>query len=139
MSNAQIDAGRVRAWLLIKAKDPVAAAQTIFRNWGESRKNDEDYFVIRADEVDCDYNIVVPVDTDSDPNLQKLVGLITGVDGVKSITVAKVKEYNPLPSYLAHGYISQQEADYAHKNKMLPPDDKPGKIKKNSPGDNPWG
>jgi hypothetical protein len=128
--------GRVRAWLLIKAIDPESAAATIYGSWGT--QDGDEYVVIRADVVDCDYNVIVPVDAINDGVLRTVVKEIAGAEGVKTITVSKVLKHNPVPSYLAHGYVSEEEARYAEVN-GLPGPDEVGRIMKKSPGDNPWG
>jgi hypothetical protein len=136
MGNVYIDTGRIRAWLLIKAREPESAARHIYTSWGD--KGENDYVVIRADVVDSDFNIVVPVDALSDDMLREVVKLITDVEGVQTITIARVLNHNPVPTYLAHGFVSVKEEKYAEKEKKPKPD-KTGRIKKNSPGDNPWG
>jgi hypothetical protein len=128
--------GRVRAWLLIKAIDPESAAATIYGSWG--KQGGDDYVVIRADVVDCDYNVIVPVDAINNGVLRTVVKEIAGIEGIKTITVSKVLQHNPVPSYLAHGYITEVEANYAKEKGLIEPDEV-GRIMKNSPGDNPWG
>jgi len=139
------DTGRERGWLLIKTKqnngqDKISIARGIYDRWRE--KGEEDgYVVIRVDVVDdneFEFDIVVPVDA---PN-GELGGLKEKfekeeddvIEDIKHLTVAK---HNPTLTYLAHGFVSREEFDKADEEHKHP--DKHGRIKRKSPGDNPWG
>jgi hypothetical protein len=124
---------RVRAWLLVKAADPRGAQKRIAPLLKRDNRwipNNDDV-VIRADIVDCDFDLVVPVDVTGEESLKLVVGLIFKVEGVKSITIARVTEYLPSPPVEADCYIGKGETGGAY-------DKGPGRYPK-SPGANPWG
>jgi hypothetical protein len=123
--------GRVRAWLLVKATDPEAAQRGIAPLMVRNKMLPDDDVVIRADTiVDCEFNLVVPVDVTGEPALKRVVCLVFGVDGVKSVTIAQVKEYCPAPAVEAHCYITEGETGGAYPESGRYP---------RSPGANPWG
>jgi hypothetical protein len=140
MEYAHFDSGRKRAWLLIKTEPQDGApgiAQTIYNSLGE--EGESGFVVIRADVVEGEFNIVVPVDANSEDQLEVVVKEIKKIKGVDTITIAKVGVHNPAPTYLAHGFVSYEEKDSAVRKEELPGPDEVGRIMKKSPGDNPWG
>ncbi len=95
----QSNTGRVRAWLLVKAMEPELAQRALSpltRRRNGLIPNDDDV-VIRVDIVDCDFNLIVPVDVTGEQSLRMVVGLVFQAEGVKSVTVAKVRAYSPEP------------------------------------------
>ncbi len=119
---------RVRAYLLMDVRNPQTAAREIAKYFAGGGA---EYVVIRADIVDCEYNLVVPVDARDEAALKNLQRIMAGVDGVKRVTVARVVEHFPKPAVEAHCYIAEDEVDKVVFKKS-------GRYPK-SPGANPWG
>ena len=70
--------------------------------------------LIRADIVDYQpYNVVVPVDAESEEALQEVSEMIKDHPGVRETLIVRVEKHIPYPPHKAHGYITQQEADLA--------------------------
>ncbi len=126
---------RVRAWVLVRAA-PVQGVSARLRNL--DRKED-DLVVIRADVVagssDLPYNIVVPVDAESEAVLSGVVDDIKADSGVSDAVVLKVLEHHPDPPHDASGYVTQREFDRGREDK------RPDKVGRQgaSPGANPFG
>lgn len=132
-------AGRERAWLLIRfddKTDPVKMAEKIYRKLQHA--GDLGYVVIRADVVNGPYNIVVPVDAMNAQELNTAVVAVGDIVGQGNITQLDVTRHIPAPTYLANGFVTYEEKDYAQRTYLPEPDDT-GRIVKKSPGDNPWG
>jgi hypothetical protein len=138
MAIGEIQIERARAWVLIRAASPEAAAQALYGELGykegEVYEPGDSYLPIRADVVDYHYNIVVPVDAEDGDALQALVCRIQKVTGATETAVLRVLAHIPSTPHDADGYITPAEADRFT-------DD--GKVKagrqKGSPGMNPWG
>jgi hypothetical protein len=137
MEIEQFDSGRIRAYLLIKSVNPMSVAAKIYKDWGEI--GGDEYVVNRADVVYGEFNVVVPVDAISEDKLREVEKDISGIRDVKSITIAKVSHHYPALTYMAHGFVSEQEGNFAKEKKLPLPDEAPGRRRKKSPGDNPWG
>ena len=127
-------ADRTRAWILVQADPPQGVPAKL-------RKLDrltDDLVVIRADLVaespDFPYNIIVPVDAESEDVLAETARKVEDLSGVSKAVVVKVKKHSPTPPHDAHGYVTKKERDKG-KDKEL----KPGRQKSESPGANPWG
>ncbi len=124
---------RVRAWVLVRA-EPVQGVSAKLRNLD---KKEDDLVVVRADVVagspDLPYNIVVPVDAESDEVLSRVVDDINRIGGVKHAVALRVMKHHPDPPHDGYGYVTEQEAK-AGKD----PDVKPGRQGA-SPGANPFG
>ncbi len=124
---------RARAWVLIRA-EPVVGMAAKFRNL--DRRGD-DFVIIRADVVaespDSPYNIVVPVDAESEAALSGVVEEMRGISGVREAVALRVVGHDPYPPHDASGYITQREADRGER--------RPDKVGRqdSSPGYNPWG
>lgn len=124
---------RVRAWVLVRA-EPVQGVSAKLRNL-DKKKND--LVVIRADVVagssDVPYNIVVPVDVESDDVLSSIVDDINKLSGVKYAVALKVLDHHPEVPHDGYGYVTDQEAK----------DGKDPEVKAGrqgaSPGANPFG
>ena len=134
---------RERVWLLIKfITDPnnpnvqkKDAAQVFYMDWREN--GNEDYVVVRVDIVeDDDFDMVIPVDA----RQGKLHFVETGIEenpNMKLVKTLLVSQHYPKLSYMAHGFVSYEEYEKAKKEHVHP--DLHGRIKRRSPGDNPWG
>jgi len=109
MEEKKTENGRVRAWVLVKAEPAQEVAQGLYNELGH--EGDDQFVVVRADVVDFDYNIIVPVDAESEDVLSYVVEQIQGVDGVNETVIVRVKEHVPYPPHDAHGYITAQEAE----------------------------
>lgn len=122
--------GRVRAWVLVQAKPAQTVAEGLYEELGH--EGGDSFVVVRADVVDFDYNIIVPVDAESEDVLSCVVEQIRGVDGVNETVIVRVKEHVPCPPHDAHGYITAQEAEAGQESV------EPGRQGA-SPGRNAWG
>ncbi len=127
---------RYRAWILLQVEysDDLVKAIIALDTGGDER------IIIRVDGVqalqDGVFNLVVPVDADSDDELTNVVNDILAVAKPASHEVYEVIQEFPRPSHLADGFITLREA--------MDDPTIPGKIVKvgrqrNSPGENPWG
>ena len=130
--------GGVRAWVLIRAPEPEAAAEGLYGELGYKQGQDYDTWpismVVRADVVDHYYNIVIPVDAENSEALQHLVCEIQKRTGATDTAVLRVTAHFPYAPHEADGYITQAE-----RNKY---DDGETVIvgrQRTSPGCNPWG
>ncbi len=112
MEEKKTENGRVRAWVLVEAKSAQEVAKGLYEELGH--EGGDSFVVVRADVVDFvdfDYNIVIPVDAESEKVLSDVVEQIQGVDGVNETVIVRVKEHVPYPPHDAHGYITAQEAE----------------------------
>ena len=109
MEEKKTENGRVRAWVLVEAEPAQEVAVGLYKELGH--KGDDSFVVVRADVVDFDYNIIVPVDAESENALSDVVEQIRGMDGVNETVIVRVKEHVPYPPHDAHGYITAQEAE----------------------------
>jgi hypothetical protein len=122
---------RARAWVLLQVKSPHHAAHNLYdqlKDLGE-----DSYVVVRADVVDYEYNIVVPVDAESDEVLETVYGTIKQITGPSKAVLVRVVEHIPLPPHDAQGYITAEEAQAGEADDIVP-----GR-QSNSPGENAWG
>jgi len=109
MEEKKTENGRVRAWVLVEAEPAQEVAEGLYNALGH--EGDDQFVVVRADVVDFDYNIIVPVDAESEDVLSDVVEQIRGMDGVNETVIVRVKEHVPYPPHDAHGYITAQEAE----------------------------
>lgn len=123
---------RVRAWVLVQA-EPVQGVAARIRNLDP--KTTDDLVVIRADVVAeaLPYNIVVPVDAESETVLDRLLNDIRGLTNVSEAVALKVLEHDPKPPHEASGFITPDEA-----RRPVTTRARPGRQDA-SPGFNPWG
>lgn len=125
--------GRVRAWVLVRAAPPHKVTARL-RNLD---RGGDDFVLIRADVVaespDFPYNVLVPVDAESEAVLSNVVKEIMGVGGVSEALSLRVLEHHPFPPHDASGYITHHEAQVGER--------KPERVgrQEGSPGFNPWG
>lgn len=133
MGAEKAENGRVRAWVLVRAEAETGMAARL-RNLDQGK---DDLVVIRADVVaeppEFPYNIVVPVDAESEAVLEGVVKDIGGLRNVSDAVALKVVVHDPDPPHEASGYITPGEAVRAVR--------KPKKVGRQdeSPGYNPWG
>jgi hypothetical protein len=141
MTMNPIDTKRKRAWLLYEAEDLEDAntkANAIYSRFGTV--GGDNFVVVRADVIINESEqvmILVPVDTSGEPALSKLVGDINTITTKPPVLTAKVKDHYPAITYLAHGFVSEEEFIKSDKRTVHP--DLYGRIMRKSPGDNPWG
>jgi hypothetical protein len=111
---------RVRAWVLVQAA-PVKEVLARLRNL--DRKEDE-LVVIRADAVAgssaLPYNIVVPVDAESEAVLSRVLGEIKDVSGVSDAVALEVLEHHPTPPHDAQCYITREEVEASKREPKEP-------------------
>jgi hypothetical protein len=101
--------GRVRAWVLVQAEPAQRVAEGIYKELGH--EGGDSFVVVRADVVDYSYNIVIPVDAESQDRLYQVHDMIRGHPGVRETVILEVKMHVPYPPHDAHGYITPQEAE----------------------------
>jgi hypothetical protein len=132
MATQRTESERVRAWVFVRAEEAPSAMQGLYRKLGH--KGDDRYVLIRADIVDYrPYNVVVPVDAESEEALQEVSEMIKDHPGVSETLIVRVEKHIPYPPHNAHGYITGQEADLSRDEKV-----KHGRQGA-SPGYNGWG
>jgi hypothetical protein len=132
MAQVRAENGRVRAWVLVWADDPVGVAEELYE---ELRYEGEDeYVVVRADVVESfyGYNIVIPVDAQDQGSLDLVLKKIRNPKAVKRMAVLRVETHNPYPPQDASGYVTEGEAEAGDEDVKVGRQD-------NSPGLNPWG
>ena len=123
--------GRSRAWVLLRVKAPEEAAGALYSQFGLA--GGDDFVVVRADIVDHDFDIVVPVDAANDEVLSDVICKIYKVTGGTELLVLKVRQHIPLIPHTADGWVTAEEYD-------ADPDEcvSIGRQQK-SPGANAWG
>jgi hypothetical protein len=138
---------RVRAWVLFKVTNPSAIASKIEKplkkhlgrdNMGLLSEPDTEYVIVRADVVggESGWNLVVPVDADSEDSLFDAIQKLIRASGDPSVAYAvlRVVAHHPKFPHRAHSFISEAEfnkspKDLTHSGRHWPA----------SPGANPWG
>jgi hypothetical protein len=125
--------GRARAWVLVRAERAEDVAERLYERLGQ--EGGDSWVVVRADVVEYEYNMVVPVDAESAEMVHEVVGMIRDHPGVRDVVVAWVQRHIPYPPHDAHGYITEEELEASTK-----PEEpiKPGRQGA-SPGYNGWG
>lgn len=141
MAETAAQTGRVRAWILVQAQSPQAAARKLYDALGH--EGGDSFVVIRTDIVDYDYNIMVPVDAESWKVVDEVHDKVRELTGADQTLVVRVVRHIPFPPHVAHGFVAQEEADVTP---FVPPEPgKAGRVKEevgrlgNSPGYNAWG
>jgi hypothetical protein len=122
--------GRARAWVLVKAERAQELAEGLYDELGH--EGGDSFVVSRADIVDFDYNVMIPVDAESWEVVDEVVGIIKDRRGVTDTVVVPVQGHVPYPPQDANGYITEEEAE-AGKEPV-----EPGRQGA-SPGYNGWG
>ena len=145
---------RARAWVLVKAGNPRKFANALaaeYRDHGRGHEfglGGDELVVVRADVVDGEKNVVIPVDAMSDEILETFVEKIRQNDfeneeaqidkgeGALDISVLKVKAggHNPMPPHRSSTYVTAREQGIDRE-----PDYGDGGRHPQSPGRNPWG
>ena len=149
---------RVRAWVLLQAESAAGVAQALYEKLGHEGGNEfvvvradvvaqrlyeelgheggDEYVGVRADNVagpsEFAYNIIVPVDAESEDVLRDVVDRIREVSRVNPVIVT-VDQHVPYPPHDAHGYITTTEVEAGRE-----PVEKPGRQGA-SPGHNAFG
>ncbi len=123
---------RFRAWILLQVNSPQKVAQELYDAiWMEG---DDDYVVIRADVVDWDYNVVIPVDAASEDHLNRAYERILDITGAaKSVRLPVTQTFPRIP-HDAHGFVTKEEFDQGQEKERI----RPGRQHW-SPGHNAWG
>jgi len=135
----QAEAGRIRAWVLVKAAAPAQAGKAL----GDRFEDGLDaYIIIRADEVQSeaesfarDVNLIIPVDVASEEALKQVLEIIDRTPGTGERTVARVVDYHPTPPHFSHLFVTAKERSDGPPGEFP---DGPGRHPK-SPGRNGWG
>ena len=122
--------GRARAWVLVRAERAQEVAEGLYDKLGHA--GGDSFVVIRADIVDFDYDMMIPVDAESKEMVDAVVGMIKDHPGVTDTVVVRVQRHVPYPPHDANGYITEEEAE-AGKEPV-----EPGRQGA-SPGLNGWG
>lgn len=122
---------RARAWVLLQVKSPHHAAHDLYDQLKD--QGEDSYVVVRADVVDHEYNIVVPVDAESDEVLETVYGTIKQITGPSKAVLVRVVEHIPFPPHDAQGYITLEEKEAGENQEIV------WGRQSNSPGDNAWG
>ena len=125
---------RARAWVLVRAERAQEVAKELYDELGHA--GGDSYVVVRADVVEYDYNIMIPVDAQSRETVDEVVGMIRGYAGVTDMVVVWVQSHVPYPPHDAHGYITAEEIEASTREPKEP--SKPGRQGA-SPGYNGWG
>jgi hypothetical protein len=131
-SDMTVDTERVRAWVLMTARDPSAAAAAISAHFAEGENH---WVIVRADVIEGDENLMIAVDAENEDYLQEVLGLLTQAVGSEPQDVRRVIEHHPSVPHAAHSFITPSELDGLY----APEFDPPGRHMPKSPGANPWG
>ncbi|MCH8093937.1 MAG: hypothetical protein IH953_05020 [Chloroflexi bacterium] len=129
---------RVRAWVLGKSDQPEETAKAIGQLMDDEMvkapaDRREDLIIVRADIVEGDYDLVVPVDAASEQALATALEMIEGA-GLLQPTTLRVQTHNPSPPHAASTFVTAAELRAHPAQEFSPPGRHPG-----SPGRNAWG
>jgi hypothetical protein len=122
--------GRARAWILVKADSPKSAARQLYEELGY--QGGDRFVLVRADVVDYEYNIVVPLDAENWDVLQEVYGQIQELTQAKAAAILPVVKHVPFPPHVAHGFVTEEEAAAGGIETEI------GRLG-DSPGHNAWG
>lgn len=125
------ESGRIRAWVLVHSEDTEATAKALsdyFEDGGD------DFVVVRADVVDGDLDLIVPVDAANEDILKEVAERIRAANGVTEISVSTVRMHYPNPPHSASTFITAEELELYYLREFDPPGRHP-----QSPGANAWG
>jgi hypothetical protein len=121
MSNGGTLPSLIRAWVLVRAEDPVQAAREIYSLNSLNPDLWPNTHIVRADVVEEGegVDIVVPLWASDREGLDLALELIRGVLGVVKVQVLKVQRagpankglHNPFPPHRAWGYVPLDEAN----------------------------
>jgi hypothetical protein len=118
---------------LVRAERAQDVAEGLYGKLGH--EGGDGFVVVRADVVDYDYNLVIPVDAESEEMVHRVVGMIKDHPGVRDTVVVWVQSHVPYPPHDAHGYITVEELEASTKPEELIEPGRQGA----SPGYNGWG
>jgi len=121
---------RVRAWVLLRAKDPDQAAKSLAAYFDQGGDR---WVIVRADVVEGEANLIVPVDAAGEEALQEALEHLRKVATGEPV-VTRVLRHYPDPVHNAHSYITADEYERNPVREYFPPGRHP-----QSPGANPWG
>ena len=134
----QVESGRIRAWVLVKAVNADETGKALTANLKEGENK---YIIIRADKVQVeaesfarDVNLIVPVDAASGDDLKWVLTKIREMPGVNVLTVANVSAHYPDPPHRSHTFVTADELGKDPVDEYSPPGRHP-----KSPGRNGWG
>jgi len=130
-ARVQVAPERVRAWVLATATDAPQAAGALSAFFDQGG---DDYVLVRADVVEGEANLIVPVDAASQAALDSVVAMIRDATGDSSPTVARVLSHNPDPPHRSYTFVTPGELDRDPVDEYSPPGRHP-----KSPGRNGWG
>ncbi len=131
---------RVRAWVLAKTEkadaisDELATMYTDSNGGHEFGEGGDALVVVRADVVNGEMNLVVPVDAASKDYLDRVKEIIQEMDSEAEIFVLSVKRHNPNPPHKSSTYVTWDELREDPVVDYFPAGRHP-----NSPGRNAWG
>jgi len=129
---------RVRAWVLGKSDQPEETAKAIGKLIDDEMvkapaDRRDDLIIVRADVVEGDYDIVVPVDAASEEALSAALEMIEGA-GLLEPKTFRVRTHNPSPPHAASTFVTAAELRADPAQEFSPPGRHPA-----SPGRNAWG
>jgi hypothetical protein len=130
---------RVRAWVLVKSSEPEETAKELdgklkaelTKPYDKRRK---DLVIVRADVVEGEYNVIVPVDAANPGSLKQALKMIEDARGTSSVTVCTVTTHYPDPPHSTATFVTQKEYDADRVPEFHPPG-----LHPHSPGRNAWG
>ena len=114
--------GRVRAWVLVKGDNADAISDQLADKYRDTRdegtKDEHDVefgaggdelVVVRADVVEGQMNLVVPVDAASEEILKRFVADVQEMDPEAEILVLSVRRHDPMPPHRSSTYVTTAE------------------------------
>lgn len=136
----ETESGRVRAWVLVRSKNPEETSEALAADYYDAERElpfgagGDDIVVVRADLIDGEMNLMVPVDVANEDFLHEVVKRIREKGGVTETSVFRVLRHNPDPPHSASTYVTPEEFG----RDRAPEFDPPGRHPR-SPGKNAWG
>jgi hypothetical protein len=130
--------GRIRAWVLGKSEEAEETAKAIGQLIDDEMARApagrrDDLIIVRADVVQGEYDLVVPVDAASEDALATALEMIEGA-GLKEPKTLRVQTHNPAPPHKASTYVTAKELEDHPAQEFTPAGRHP-----KSPGRNAWG
>jgi hypothetical protein len=131
---------RARAWLLVKTENADAISDQLAAMYKDEKRGHEfgeggdDLVVVRADVVDGEMNLVIPVDAASTDHLNRFKAVVQGMDSGAEIIVLDVRRHNPNPPHRSSTFVTAAELEIDSEPDFDPPGRHP-----QSPGRNAWG
>lgn len=130
---------RVRAWVLVKSDEPEETAKELNEKLNDELKKPhperrKDLVIVRADVVDGEYDVIVPVDSANPGSLKQALKMIEDARGTTSVTVCEVTTHYPDPPHSTATFVTEEEHDADPVPEFAPPG-----LHPRSPGNNAWG